>query len=305
MGDFIETINGKSYTIDEAKQVFINYTLRHKGRVSQRFRNCTVKIYPNGLPNGSRALANSKARTNQINIRARQSIVTFFHECEHLRKAWQDSSGNWHTNWENENDYNAQISYKDVKNNIVHINRGIKGLAMGEAEAEQYARKVYWDLCGNSPQAHAYTATRRAYDEEIINLKKIAMVLGVKEDSILSWDSENDYGRNKLRSLFTKLTGREDFWDSLEYQMDYIFMPKFISASKPSFTITQRSLKNVETYRERLMNVFRFCLQKDMQKRYYQAMEWPESKFESIYGQKIKECEQLEKYARQTKGIEL
>ena len=95
---------------------------------------------------------------------------------------------------------------------------------MGEAEAEQYARKVYWDLCGNSPQAHAYTATRRAYDEEIINLKKIAMVLGVKEDSILSWDSENDYGRNKLRSLFTKLTGREDFWDSLEYQMDSEFI---------------------------------------------------------------------------------
>ena len=93
MSDFIETINGRNYTIDEAKQIYINYTLRHGGKITQRFRDCKVKIFPDQLPNGSRALANSNAETNQINMRKEQSIVTFFHECGHLRKAWQDSSG--------------------------------------------------------------------------------------------------------------------------------------------------------------------------------------------------------------------
>lgn len=305
MSDFIETINGRNYTISEAKQIYINYTLRHGGKISQRFKNCKVKTYPNQLPNGSKALANSDAKTNQINMREGQSIVTFFHECGHLRKAWQDSSGNWHTNWENETDYTAQMSYEDGANNIIHINRGTKGLAMGEAEAELYASKVYWDLCGHTPQSHAYTATRKVYDEEIITLKKIALILGVSEDEILSWDSENNYGRNNLKSLFTKLTGRSEFWDSMEYRMDYVSMPKFIRMSHPSFRIGETSLKNVETYRGDLNNAFRFYLRKHIQERYYQSMGCSKSDFEEIYKKKFNEYEQLEKYFRTTNGIEL
>ena len=300
MGDFIETINGRNYTINEAKQIYMNYTLSHGGKITQRFRDCKVKIYPGQLPNGSRALANSNAETNEIKMRQGQSIVTFFHECGHLRKAWQDASGKWHTNWENETDYTAQMSYKDRANNIIRINRGTKGLAMGEAEAELYASKVYWDLCGHTPQSHAYTATRKVYDEEIINLKKIALVLGVSEDEILSWDSENDYGRNNLKSLFTKLTGRSDFWDATEYRMDYVSMPKFIRISHPSFRIGETSLKNVELYREDLNNAFKFYLRKDIQERYYQSMGCSKSEFEQIYEKKIKEYQQLEKQLMQT-----
>ena len=302
MSDFIETINGRNYTIDEAKQIYINYTLRHGGKITQRFRDCKVKIYPNQLPNGSRALANSNAETNQINMREEQSIVTFFHECGHLRKAWQDSSGIWHTNWENETDYTAQMSYEDTANNIVCINRGTKGLAMGEAEAELYASKVYWDLCGNTPQAYAYTATRTQYDEEIINLKKIALVLGINEDELLSWDSENDYGRNQLRGLFTKLTGREEFWDSLEYRLDYVSMPTFIRLSHPSFRISDTSLRNVALYRDNLNDVLKVCLKKDVQKRYYQSMGCSENEFEQIYQQKINQYKQLEKQLMQIRG---
>lgn len=305
MSDFIETIHGRNYTIGEAKQIYINYAQRHGEEVTQRFKNCKVKIYPHQLPNGSRALANTNVSENEIRMREGQSIVTFFHECGHLRKAWKDSSGNWHTNWENENDYTAQMSYEDKSNNIVRINRGTKGLAMGEAEAELYASKVYWDLCGNTPQAYAYTSTRRTYDEEINNLRKIAVVLGVKEDRILSWKSENDYGRNQLRALFTKLTGRQKFWDLLEYKMDYVSMPKFIRISHPSFRIGEESLRNVERYRQNLINEFRFCLQKDMQKRYYESMGCSESEFESRYAQKINHFQQVEKEFMQSNGVQL
>lgn len=197
------------------------------------------------------------------------------------------------------------MSYEDVDNNIIRINRGTKGLAMGEAEAELYASKVYWNLCGNTPQAYAYTATRRTYDEEINNLKKIALVLGVNEDRILSWKSENDYGRNQLRVLFTELIGRQNFWDLLEYKMDYVSMPKFIRISQPFFRISEESLKNVERYRQNLINEFRFCLQKDMQKRYYESMGCSESEFELSYAQKINEFQRVEKEFMKQNDIQL
>ena len=50
MGDFIETINGRNYTINEAKQIYMNYTLSHGGKITQRFRDCKVKTYPGQLP---------------------------------------------------------------------------------------------------------------------------------------------------------------------------------------------------------------------------------------------------------------
>ena len=39
MNDFIETIKGKSYSIEEAKQIFIDYTLRHKGIIKASSNN--------------------------------------------------------------------------------------------------------------------------------------------------------------------------------------------------------------------------------------------------------------------------
>lgn len=87
MSHFIETINGRNYTIDQAKQIYISYTLRHGEEVLQRFRDCKVKIYPYQLPNGSKALANTNVGENEIKMREGQSIITFFHECRHLGKA--------------------------------------------------------------------------------------------------------------------------------------------------------------------------------------------------------------------------
>ena len=302
MSDFVERIEGKQYNIEEAKQLFMEYTLRHKGKISQRFKDTIVKIYPYQLPNGSRALANTNVTNNTINIREGQSIVTFFHECKHLSDAWKDSSGNWHTNWENEEDYDAQMSYVDRENNIIDIKRGIKGLAMGEAVAELFASKVYWDLCHNSPQAYAYTAqTRKVYDEEIINLKKVITILGINEDELLSWKSDNNFGRNRLDKLFMKLTGIEDFWEKLEYRMDYIFMPKFIQKSHPHFRIHQTALKNVKLYKENIDNLLNVCLRKDIQERYYKLMGCSKEEFEMIYQNKLKEFEQLNQYLISTK----
>ena len=42
MNDFIETIKGKSYSIEEAKQIFIDYTLRHNGIVNEKIRSVNV-----------------------------------------------------------------------------------------------------------------------------------------------------------------------------------------------------------------------------------------------------------------------
>ena len=124
MSDFVENINGTNYTIDEAKRLFINYTLKHGGKITNRFYDSEVKVYQERLPNGSRALGNTNIENN--------SIVTFFHECKHLADSWRDSSGNWHSNWDNENDMTAQMSYVNYQQNpnLIKINRGTKGLAM-------------------------------------------------------------------------------------------------------------------------------------------------------------------------------
>ena len=231
MRDFKEVINGKSYSIEQAKRLFIDYTLRHNGNISDRIMNTTVEIYPRCLPTGSTAHANANAEKNRIRMVAeKNSIVTFFHEFKHVADSWKGENGHWYPNWEYEDDYTAQMEWTDQRNKEVGIKRGTKGLAMSEATAELYASKIFWELCDNSPQAIAYTAnTRKVYDEEIVFLKKICLVLGINEDLLLSWKSENNYGRNQLRSLFSNLTGMQEFYDKLEYRMDYVSMLKFIN----------------------------------------------------------------------------
>lgn len=299
MRAFKETINGQSYSIEEAKQLFINYTRRHNGNVSERFKNTIVKIYPEHLPNGSRADANTDVKANKINMVAeKNSIVTFFHECKHISDAWMDSKGLWHTNWANEDDYCAQMSWSNQQNNEVNIIRGTKGLAMGEATAELYASKIFWELCRNSPQSKAYTANyRKTYDEEIILLKKICLVLGINEDVLLSWKSENNYGRKQLSDLFTKLTGRDDFWDQLEYRMDYVSMLKFINMSHPDYKVNPASLNNVKIFRKNVNELLETCLKRNIQERYYLSMGCSKSEFEQIYKKKVEKFKELDAYS--------
>lgn len=298
MNDFIETIKGKSYSIEEAKQIFIDYTLRHKGIINDRIGSAKVEMYSGCLPNGSRAHANTNIEQNKIRMVAgKNSIITFFHELKHLADGWKDSKGNWHTNWDYEDDLTAQMEWSNQQNREVNIKRGKKGLAMGEATAELFASKIYWELCENSPKSKVYTAnTRKHYDEEIIILKKICLALGVSEDTLLAWKSENNYGREQLKSLFAKLTGLNDFWDKLEYRMDYVSMLKFINTSHPDFKVSQLSLNNVEIFRKNINEILQVCMQRNFQEKYYMSLGVSKSEFEQIYNKKLEEFKLVDSY---------
>ena len=296
MKDFVEKINGRNYSIEEAKRVFIRYAVNHNAHISERAKNVIVKTYKNSLPKDSRAKANANAEENRINMLKGESIITFFHEFKHIADSWKDSKGIWHTNWENEYDYTAQMSWRDRPNNIIHIDRGIKGSAMGEAVAELYATKIYWDLCDNIEKAIEETGRRTIYDEEIITLKKIATVLGINEDTIMAWSCEDNYGRNQLKSLFFKLTGDSDFWTKLEYRMDYILMLKNIRLSHPQYKIDKESLTNIDIYIKDIKNMLRGCLLKSKQKAYYLSLGCSPEEFEEVYLRAITSLQELEKY---------
>ena len=68
MKDFVEKINGRNYSIEEAKRVFIRYAVNHNAHISERAKNVIVKTYKNSLPKSSRAKANVNAEENIINM---------------------------------------------------------------------------------------------------------------------------------------------------------------------------------------------------------------------------------------------
>lgn len=120
MNDFIETIKGKSYSIEEAKQIFIDYTLRHKGIVNEKFKGVNVEIYQRCLPNGSKSYANTDIEQNKIRMVAgKNSIITFFHKLKHLADGWKDSKGILHTNWDYEDDLTAQMEWSNQQEKVI------------------------------------------------------------------------------------------------------------------------------------------------------------------------------------------
>lgn len=303
MNDFIETIKGKSYSIEEAKQIFIDYTLRHKGTINDRLKSIKVEMYSGCLPNGIKAHASTNIEQNKIRMVAgKNSIITFFHELKHLADGWKDSNGIWHTNWDYEDDLTAQMEWSNQQNNEVNIKRGKKGLAMGEATAELFASKIYWELCKNSPASKAYTAnTRKYYDEEIIFLKKICLALGVSEDTLLALKSENNYGREQLKYLFAKLTSIDDFLDKLEYRMDYVSMLKYIHTSHPDLNVSQASLKNVEIFRKNINELLEVCMQRNYQEKYYMSLDVSKNEFEQIFNKNSEEFKLVDSYLSRNK----
>lgn len=298
MNDFIEKINGKIYNIEQAKQLFIDYTYRHKGYISERFLQSSVKIYDGSLPNYGNAHASTNIEQNIIRmVRGKNSIITFFHECKHLSGAWKDSREIWHSDWEYENDYASLAHFTNQECTEFFINRGRKGITMGEARAELYASKIFWELCNNSPQSFEYTAkNRKIYDEEIIWLKKICLVLGINEDLLLSWKSEDNYGRNKLNSLFNRLTESPDFWTKLEYRMDYASTLKYFNITHPELRTNQTTINNVQICKRTVNKILEKYLEHDIQKKYYLSFGCSENEFEQIYNKKIKNFQSLNNY---------
>lgn len=143
---------------------------------------------------------------------------------------------------------------------------------MGEAVAELFATKIFWELWRYSQEALVYTRQRTFYDEEVVILKKIAIVLGISEDLILSWRSENNYGRKQLQMLFKKLTRNNNFWDELEYKIDYVVRAKVLRVAQPQFKIDQKSIENVRQYRKEINNMLKGCFNKERQMAYYQIL---------------------------------
>ena len=112
----------------------------------------------------------------------------------------------------------------------------------------------------------------------------------------MAWSCENNYGRNQLKSLFSKLTDDSDFWTKLEYRMDYVTMLKHIKFSHPQYNIDEESLINIERFRRDIKNMLRGCLLKAKQKEYLLSLGCTPDEFEGVYSRTITKFQELEKY---------
>ena len=243
-------------SLQDALNHYISYVKRHNGVISDNFRNnLKIQILTG---NETRAEANANVDTLTIKLRKNISIITFFHELRHISDQWQDknNSKKYYGCWEHETDFDKQMRFEDVKTNTVRVYRGIHGRFLGEAIAELYASKVYWDLCNNSKEAFAYTSSRKYYDEEIINLKKICTVFGINEDIFINLQSEDDYGENFLRKKCEDLTDNNELWDCLESYLDFLEMKKVIHTSHPDLIISQHSQEDFQSISNKINQIY-------------------------------------------------
>lgn len=249
----------KGKELEKAIKYYINYVKRHNGEISPRFENnLSIRILE-----GSSTLAEANANTekNLIKLRPNISIVTLFHELRHLSDQWQDpEDGEYYGCWEYEKDYDSQMSLPNPNNKIVTVNRGVHGRFLGEAVAELYATKVYWEMCNYSSAAQNYTSKRTYYDDEVITLKQICVVLGIDEDKFLNLPSKNDMGRNILKKRCAELTGKDRVWDILEDNLDFIEMKKVISTSHPDLIISEPSQNAFKSNKENVKKIFDYIL---------------------------------------------
>lgn len=298
MEKIFKTVDGKSYSMEEAINIFINYTLRHNGKIKDRFKNIRVEPYRYQLPNGCGALANSDAQSNTIRIiQGGCDIITFFHELKHLADSWQSSNGIWLSNWGSIIEDNMCAEISDTEKGKVNIRKGTIGLTMREATAELFASKVYWDLCKSSiEKATKETQKRTFYDEEIILFKMICIILGIDEDEILSWESDNEICRRRLIYCFSKLTNQENFWKKLEAYMDYIAMVKYIKLTEPNWVLSNETLNTVDICKKNINDCFQFCMQEDIQRIYFLSNGYSYTNFEKVYEKKLEELRKLENY---------
>ncbi len=273
-------------SIKDAINYYINYVEQHKGKVSSDFRNNLRICILRG--NETLAQGNANVETNTVKLRENASIITFFHELRHLSDQWIDASdGKKYACWDYEKNYTEQMAWENLNNQTVRVLRGIHGRYIGEAVAELYASKVYWEMCGNSSQAFQYTRQRTFYDEEIINLKKICTILGINEDDFINLKSDNDYARKLLRKRCSQLTGNENIWDILENNLDFIAMEKIIKTSHPNFRISQVSQECFRTNRKNVNNIYDYILNSSLRRGKISEQE---------YNIKLRQLEQLDSY---------
>lgn len=278
--------NDSNLSLQDAINYYINYVEQHEGKVSPDFRNNLRISILEG--NETLAQANANVETNTIKLRKNISIVTLFHELRHISDQWKDeSNGKKYACWEYEKNYSNQMVWENQNNQTVRVQRGIHGRYIGEAVAELYASKVYWEMCGNSAQAHQYTKYRTYYDEEIINLKKICTILGISEDIFINLKSDNDYARNLLRKRCKQLTGNENTWDILEDNLDFIEMDKVIKTSHPNFRISQVSQKSFQNNRKNVNNIYDYILGSSLKRGKISEQE---------YNSILRELEKLDSY---------
>ena len=72
--------------------------------------------------------------------------------------------------------------------------------------------------------------------------------------------------------LFKKLTRNNNFWDELEYKIDYVVRAKVLRVAQPQFKIDQKSIENVRQYRKEINNMLKGCFNKERQRAYYQIL---------------------------------
>lgn len=254
---------------EEEKNIAIDYfkyyVTKHGGELSERFdNNITVKIVPD---NSMCALASTSLENNRIRIKkSGLSIITMFHELRHMSDQWVDpSTGNIYGCWEYEKNYGAQKGFNP--DNTIYIKRGIHGKFMGEAVAELYATKMFWELCNNCEEAIDMTRTRNYYDEEVTILIIICIALGLDEDFVLNLPSRNDIGRNYLRQRCEEITKHKEFWDVLEFNLDYIAIKKHFDLTDINHTLSYAALHDINVKRECVKTTLTALLQASLHNR--------------------------------------
>lgn len=274
--------------LEKALKYYIQYVKRHNGNISPEFENgLNIKILQG---NSTLAQANSDVESNTIELRLENSIVTFFHELRHLSDQWvNEKNGKKYACWEYEKDFNSQMRWEDYNKKIVKVNRGVHGRYLGEAIAELYASKVYWEMCNNSQNAQKHTSKRTYYDEEVINLKKICVLFGIDEDQFINLSSKNDFGRNFMRKSCKQLTGQEKIWDILEDNLDFIEMKKVINTSHPTYIISSITQKAFKTNRENVKNIYNYILNASLENNTISKNE---------YANKVEEMMKLDQYIK-------
>lgn len=260
---FKEKVDGKQYSVDDAKKLFIDYSLRHNCYISSDFLKCKLTVHDK-LPNNQKIILN--IGNNSIDFIKNISIIALFHELKHLADSWQDETGTLHPAWVFETNYCTQLSFISGSPRMIQIDRGVRGLSMSNAVAELFAQQVYLEIFNYDSDV----PKKRPYAEEIIYLKKIAIILGLSVAEILTWSSP--YGRQQLATKFSNFDVKySDVWKTLELWMDYCTTVKYVKFKYPDYKVSQKSFERANEYKKHIDDFLDECMSYPVQQQYYSS----------------------------------
>lgn len=264
---FKEKVDGKQYSVEDAKKLFIDYSIRSNCYISSNFLKCKLTVHDK-LPNNQQSIL--KIGDNSIDFVRNISIITLFHELKHLADSWQDESGALHPAWVFETNYCTQLSFISGTPKIVQVDRGVRGLAMSNAVAELFAQQAYLDIFNYDSKAYLDMSKNRPYADEIIYLKKIAIILGLNISEILTWSSP--YGRQQLAKKFSNFDVKySDVWRTLELWMDYCATVKYVKNKYPDYKVSQKSFERAKEYKKHIDDFLDECMSYPVQQQYYSS----------------------------------